>query len=154
MFQKFSDYIQSKNIAHDRFLIIMTLLMIFGVLLEIFMLFLWYMNGIISQVYFQSILLDSTRGMALGILAGLVASGIILLFYYRKEEWDLHIVIPNYLLVFLISLVLLMLIVAIGMIDFYFTIFFPALLYGYGIGGLLSGIAYASEVKKEHPEFL
>jgi hypothetical protein len=149
VFSRFSKKIESKNIDHGRFLIITALLIILSIVILYFTLFSWQLVGIVTPQDMQIFMIDISIWLSIGILSGIMVSSLILLSYYLNKVWDLHIVVPNYLMIFL-STIALHFLVGIIFNEIFFALQFPSYMLGYSLGGMLPGIAYINEVKKEH----
>lgn len=145
----FNSFISSKNWDHMKFLQILLFTILFIILLFFTWILILTYNGIVQQDFLKSSLKETGYGILFGIITGIVISVIYLLNYYLKKQWDLHVIVPNFLRIFMIEIIILYI------LSF---IFFKNLnlltknsfIIGFVVGGLISIIAYAAEVKKEH----
>ncbi|MHA2248887.1 MAG: hypothetical protein ACXAD7_00930 [Candidatus Kariarchaeaceae archaeon] len=145
----FDKWISSKQWDYQRFLQLITLTLVINLLIF----FIWILSlsysGLIEEEVFRETLKELGIGLLLGTIAGLIIGFLEVINKYLRKEWDLHRVVPYFLVLHLISLVCVILIL-------YFTSI-PAIQkngigIGYAIGGLMVILAYTGEVKKEHTE--
>lgn len=143
-----SQKIEDQQWDHVRFL--RNLLLILGIVILFF--YTWILilnlNEVIDPNYFVNTLRDMIRGHLIGIIAGLVGGFLILMPYYYRKQWDLHIVVPNSLFIHLLAAAVIFLFNSLTSI--FSPLFESAILMGYLVGGLIAILAYAGEVKKEH----
>ncbi|MCY3410315.1 MAG: hypothetical protein INQ03_01650 [Candidatus Heimdallarchaeota archaeon] len=146
-FQSLNNRIEKKNWDHLDFLKRMTVVL----LLIIFMFYAWILigsiNGLFEQEFVQLALKDISLSLFIGIAAGIIIGFIELIWYYIHKNWDLHVVVPNYLMMHLITTM-------VGVVILYMLS--PAQLMassgsiGFILGGMIAIIAYAGEIKREH----
>ncbi len=140
---KYNKIIESRNWDHLKFLqsLLITLL-VFLLILYLWILVLISKDTLPITVSFIS---DFSKYLAFSIIGGIIYGFIILLPMYIKKIWDLHKITPIYLIFLLIATIII--------VFLQFTIIMQSgIIIGGVIGGLITIIAYAGEIKKEHME--
>ena len=148
---KFSKLIEKRGWRHDRFLLVLALVLMMGVLSFTVVLLGLVSSGRIDQTTLRVILQNTGMWLVLGMISGLLTGFALLVRPYRKQQWDLHKVVPEFLIFFLTILLMTLIIEQFWNFDVLYQSSFNI---GFGLGGLLPVIAYSAEVAKEHPEFL
>lgn len=140
-------WIIKQNWNHLRFLQLLTFVIIINLLVFFIWIILMANSGIIDNEIMEETLFDLSSGLLYGSIGGLIMGFLELLPKYISKQWDLHLVVPYFLLVHLVTLIF----------TLFILIFFPftsiqknGIAIGYAIGGLITIIAYIGEVKKEH----
>ncbi|MCE7733628.1 MAG: hypothetical protein GPJ54_02040, partial [Candidatus Heimdallarchaeota archaeon] len=82
-------------------------------------------------------------------ISGIIIGFLELLRNYIKKNWDLHQVVPLFLMMHLSAALLLMIVTYIIEID---PIKSSSLILGFILGGLIAIIAYAGEIEREHKD--
>lgn len=135
----------------DAFLIRITLLMLLGIVFYSFLIFYLALSGLLAQVFLEAYLRELGIALSIGLLIGVLLAFVLLLPKYIKKEWDLHNVVPAFLLQWTIAVVVYSLIAAV--LSYSGKISLTSFLtsgYGFGLGGFFAVLAYVAEIKKEH----
>lgn len=123
-------------------------------ILNIFFFFAWIFilsyNGLVSQEYLETSITSISKGILWGGITGIIVAFFVLLPKYIKKEWDLHIVVPYFLMIHL-TLSIIYIVGSMVFLDRE-TLYKYGLGFGFVIGGLIGIIAYMGEVHIEHKE--
>ncbi len=149
MYTRFSKNIEDKNWDHLKYLQRLTMALVLIIMLVYVWILITSFNGIFEIEIAQQTLRTLTLSLIIGIITGLLIAFLELAKYYFNKEWDLHVVLPNFLFFHL-------LLTFIVMVTSYFvnedTTWNAGLVYGFVLGGLIAMVAYAGEIKIEHSE--
>ncbi|MHA2275445.1 MAG: hypothetical protein ACXAC2_06750 [Candidatus Kariarchaeaceae archaeon] len=105
-------------------------------------------NNLVPQDYLEDSVYKIGEGMIWGGIIGLIIAFFELLPKYIRKQWDLHIVVPYFLMLHLSLSIFVN--IAQFMVSRYDNLFKIGFGIGFVIGGLIAIIAYIGEVKIEH----
>ena len=147
----FNKWIERKNLDHLRYLQSLLLM----ILILMLMMYLWLLAMLLGKNFdpliIQNTIKDMLWGNGVGAIIGIGIGLVILLPKYIQAEWDLHVIVPYFLYSFLIALVVIQ-ILSFVIFPNVGTIRKIATSIGIIIGGFISIIAYAGEIKREHQD--
>ncbi|MDH5402465.1 MAG: hypothetical protein OEY49_08240 [Candidatus Heimdallarchaeota archaeon] len=143
----YSNWIQQKGIDHVTFLKNISLALSLIILIFYSWSFYLVYAGIISQEFFIVTISKLSYFMFIGLINGLAINFILEFPHYFGKEWDLHHVIPLFLIEHLTLSVFIFILFIYNKVD---PIQSNSFTIGFLLGGLLTILAYAGEVKREH----
>jgi len=143
--------IERRGWRHDRFLLIVTLLLLIALLSYAVILLGLTTSGRIDQGTLQFLLQNLGMWLLGGLITGILIGFLLLVRPYRRQQWDLHKVVPTFLINFVLIFLTLLIIEQFMSNN---SLYQSSFNIGVGIGGMIPIIAYSAEVAKEHPEFL
>jgi len=143
--------IEGRGWRHDRFLLIITLVLLVALLSYAVILLGLTTSGRIDQGTLRILLQNLGMWLLGGLITGILIGFLLLIRPYRRQQWDLHKVVPNFLIIFVLIFLSLLIIEQFMSNN---TLYQSSFNIGMGIGGMIPIIAYSAEVAKEHSEFL
>lgn len=108
---------------------------------------LFSVNGYFAMEFTIQVLRELTIAIISGIAGGILVGFLLLVRYYFTKQWDLHIVVPNYLLYQSILASLLVIVIKFLSLGIFQK---TGIGIGFILGGLIAIVAYAGEIKIEH----
>ena len=135
----------ARKIEYGRFLSVFLVIQ-FGIIVISFFTLTFVIQ---EQKNFMSEILLVLKYLLSGIFSGIIIATILLIRDYKNKQWDLHVVVPKFLIRFLWIIIFEMTISLFIGTDPIGTPFFN---FGIVFGGTFGIAAYEAEVRKEHLE--
>ena len=147
LLDSFNTRIEGKNLDHLKYLQRLTMTLVLIILL----IYLWILIST-TQVFFdtefvQITLKNVTYFLIIGVISGIIVGFLELIRNYLKKNWDLHQVVPVFLMMHLFASLVFIIVTYVIEMD---PIKSSSLILGFILGGLISIVAYAGEIEREH----
>lgn len=149
LLDSFNTRIEGKNWDHLKYLQRLTMTLVLIILL----IYLWIListtQGFFDTEFVQITLKNVTYFLIIGVISGIIVGFLELIRNYIKKNWDLHQVVPVFLMMHLFAALVFMIVTYIIEMD---PIKSSSLILGFILGGLISIVAYAGEIEREHKD--